>query len=117
MYEALIPILAPEFVDDDRMEGALLIAAKQVDLDHCYHDEVVVLLAAHLLAGADRGGTGGAIKSESEGGLSRTFADAGASGDGLGLTSYGQEVSRLNRLCYGLTARTAWGDRYGTSYR
>lgn len=98
-------VYAPAFVDDSRMPIAIEIAGKQVATNHCFHDEVVVLLAAHMLEMGDRAGSGGAVTSRSEGGLSISFA----AGSGLlGTTSYGQEVERLNHLCYGLTARTGW---------
>lgn len=104
--EEYMTVVAPQFVDDPRLPIALEMAARQVAPDHCYYAEVVALLAAHVLEVGDRGGVSGAVSSRSEGGLSVSFA-AGGSGL-LGSTSYGAEVERLNRLCYGLTARTAW---------
>lgn len=110
--EDLIPILAPAFVDDPRMPAAIALADTQVAPDHCYHDQVVVLTAAHFLTVADRGaeygGVGGNVVSMSEGGLSLSFGNNGALAGSLGSTSYGTEIDRLNRLCYGMSARTAW---------
>lgn len=105
----LIPILAPEFVGNPNLSGAILMAETLVSVDHCYRDQVIALVAAHYLTIAGLGGAAsGQVLSETEGGLSRTFAAASTSSGGMGKTSYGQEVERLNRLCYGLTARTAW---------
>ena len=100
-----IAALAPQFVDDPRMPAVISIAGKQVSPDHCYREEVVVLLAAHMLELGDRAGAGGAVSSKSEGGLSVSFSVGDATGL-LGDTSYGRQVERLNRLCYGLSART-----------
>lgn len=107
----LIPILAPEFVGDPRLEAVIAMLTPQVSVEHCYFDQVLALMAAHTLSLADRGGSSsGPIVSESEGGLSRTYG-GGSQGSGPnGSTGYGQEVDRLNRLCYGLSARTAWVD-------
>lgn len=102
-----VAILAPAFVDDPRMPGAMEIASKQVSLTHCYREEVVVLLAAHMLEMGDRAGVGGAVSSKSEGGLSVSF-NAGESSGLLGDTAYGRQVEYYNRLCFGLSARTGW---------
>lgn len=120
--EALIALLAPAYAEDPRMPAAILLAEQEVDPNHCYHDRVVVLLAAHMLEMADRGATGGGeeggaasgqvVKSMSEGGLSISYGsdfNAGSSsGTSLDSTTYGQEVLRLNQLCYGITAQTGW---------
>ena len=107
MYEGIIAVLAPQFVDDPRMQYAIELANDEVNPSHCYHDKVVVLLAAHMLEMGDRAGVGGAVTSKTEGGLSVSF-NVGQSTGALGDTGYGREVDRLNRLCYGLTARTGW---------
>lgn len=107
MHEGIIAVLAPQYVDDPRMQYAIALANGEVNQSHCYHDRVVVLLAAHMLEMGDRAGAGGAVSSKSEGGLSVSFG-AGDYKGLLGDTGYGREVDRLNRLCYGLTARTAW---------
>lgn len=105
---ALTAIIAPQFIGDPRMVPAVAMAEAEITEDHCYHDRVAVLLAAHMLAMADRGSGGGAVSSESEGGLARSFAvDTDAAG--LGLTGYGREAQRLNFLCYGFVARTKMG--------
>ena len=104
-----IALLGPEYVDDPRLALALELAASELALDHCFFDKAVALLALHSLAVSDRGASVGAVVSESEGGLSRSFS-VGASTGPLSGTSYGVELDRLNRLCYGMTARTAWGE-------
>ena len=102
----LIPVIAPELEGNAQLSGAIEIASAQVAASHCYRDVVIANLAAHILTLAGRGGSGGAVASESEGSLSRSFSAPRT--DGMAATSYGQEVERLNRLCYGLSARTAW---------
>lgn len=109
----IVAIYGPQYSDDPRLPAALSVAGGQLAPDHCYHSEAVALLALHMLAIADRGGSGGAVASETEGGLSRSFRDAGGPTGSLGATSFGTELARLNKLCYGLTARTAWGELYG----
>ena len=105
----LIPIIASELVGHANLAGAITMAEGQIAADHCFLDEVVAYTAAHILTVAGRSGSGGAIASETEGSLSRSFA-AGGDGAGLGSTSYGLEVKRLNRLCYGFSARTGYSE-------
>ena len=102
----LIPVIAPDLVLNDGLAAAIEMAGAQVAANHCYREVVIANMAAHILTIGARGGSGGAITAESEGGLSRSYGAAKT--DGLAATSYGQEVERLNRLCYGLSARTAW---------
>lgn len=106
----IIAVYAPAYVDDPRMPAAISIAEKQVNPEHCFYEEVVVLLAAHMLEIGDRAGAGGTVASKSEGGLSISY-NAGSSSGLLGTTSYGMQIESLNRLCYGLTARTGWLDQ------
>jgi hypothetical protein len=103
----LIPVIAPELVGNAMLAGALTLATGQVSPGHCYRDQVIAYLAAHTLTLAARRGSGGAITSEAEGALSRSYGATRT--DGLAATAYGQEVARLNQLCYGLSARTGWG--------
>ncbi len=102
----LIHVIAPDLADNPNIYAAIEVATAQVAENHCYRDVVIANMAAHILTIGARGGSGGAITAESEGGLSRSYGATKT--DGLGATSYGQEVERLNRLCYGLSARTAW---------
>lgn len=97
----LLPILAPDFVGDPRIIGAVAMAETEVAPDHCFHDRVVVLMAAHMLAIGDGGGTGsGQVTSKREGGLAITYGE-GSSKDPLDMTSYGREAKRLTLLCAG----------------
>lgn len=104
----LVAIVAPEYKDDPRMAGAILLAIPQVAADHCFRSHVIVLLAAHSLSLADKGGSGATgVVEEREGGLSRRYAERrNETGVGYELTGYGREVTRLNFLCYGMSART-----------
>ena len=101
----LIPIIAPELVGNANLAGAIAMAGDQLAADHCRREQAVAYMAAHILTIATRGGTGGAVTSETEGSLSRGFGTAGGM-TRLDSTAYGQEVARLNRICYGLSART-----------
>lgn len=105
---AIVAIVAPEYVGDPRLPGAILLALPQVADEHCYHDHVVVLTAAHMLSLSDAGGSQSTpVVEEREGGLQRRFAERrNETGIGYELTSYGREITRLNFLCYGFTART-----------
>ena len=102
----LLAVLAPEYVTDPRLAAVLTMVLLTVRLDHCYYRQVVALLVAHTLTLADRGGVAGQVSSEKEGDLERSYAYARETG--LGSTSYGSEVMRLNRLCFGFSARTGW---------
>lgn len=106
----LIPIIAPELVGNANLAGAITMAEEQLAVDHCRREQAVAYMAAHILTIATRGGTGGAVTSETEGSLSRGFGTAGGvvGMTRLDSTSYGQEVARMNRICYGLSARTGW---------
>ena len=108
MYEGIIAVLAPQYAEDPRMQYAIQLAITEVNLNHCYYDRVVVLLAAHMLEISGRAGAGGPVTSRSEGGLSISFGTGQNSSGSLGDTGYGREVDRLNRLCYGMSARTGW---------
>ena len=121
---ALVDLLAPAFKDDPRWQDALLLADDEVSPAHCFRDRVIVLLAAHMLEIADKGVSAGSgmgsgsstqqVQSKREGDLATTFfeakqqADVADSSGALGQTAYGAEVLRLNRLCFGMAARTAW---------
>lgn len=102
----LLSVVAPQYVSDPRVENALSMVLAQVSPTHCYFEQVVALMVAHTLTMADRGGVAGQVSSEKEGDLERTYAYARESG--ISASSYGVEVKRLNRLCYGMTARTGW---------
>lgn len=102
----IIPIVAPELVGNAQLAGAIGLAEEQVSVRHCRRSLAVAYLAAHTLTLAQRGGRGGAVASETEGSLSRSFSST--SSEGLSQTAYGKELERLNRQCFGLAARTGW---------
>jgi hypothetical protein len=58
-------------------------------------------LAAHMATVSGRAGAGGAVQSQSVGGVSISFAVQATAGTGLHSTSYGQEYARLLRLYHG----------------
>ena len=60
------------------------------------YNEAVALLVLHMYAVNDRGGAGGALASETEGQLSRSFA-AAASPSAWTSTSWGQELIELTK--------------------
>lgn len=101
----LIPIIAPELVGHANLADAIVMVTDEVAADHPYFDRVVANLAAHVMTLSARGGSAGAVTSESEGSLSRGYGAVGMTR--LDTTAYGQEVQRLNRMAYGMTARTA----------
>jgi len=102
----LIPIIAPELAGNTSLSDAITMVEGEVAAAHPYRDRVIANMAAHVLTLASRGGAGGVVTGETEGSLSRSFgAMDGATR--LDSTAYGQEAMRLNRLAYGMTARTA----------
>lgn len=103
----LIPIIAPELIGNSNLSGAITLAESQVAADHCYRDAAIANLAAHILTLARRGGSAGAVSGKTEGSLSISYGAQAVMG-AIGTTAYGQELTRLNRLCYGMAARTGW---------
>lgn len=104
----LIPIIAPSLADNDNLSGAISMAEDMVAADHPYYDQVTAYLAAHILTlAANSSNAMGPVSSKSENNVSISYA-VSSDADYLDLTIYGKEVRRLNRLAYGLSARTAW---------
>ena len=101
-------VIAPDLAASPQAAAAIALASTQVNATHCYYDAVVANLAAHMLAMAVRQGSTGAVTSKREGDLAISFAAPSVALSDLQATSYGQEVDRLNRLCYGLSARFAF---------
>lgn len=101
----LIPLIAPELAGNVMLSDAIALAESEIAADHCRRDAAVANLAAHTLTIAARGGSAGPVTSESEGSLSRSYGVDVGSG-ALDSTSYGKELKRLNRICYGFSART-----------
>jgi hypothetical protein len=61
-----------------------------------FYQEAIALLALHMFAIQDRGGSGGPVTSEREGGLARSFAASASSSDWAS-TSWGLELMTLTR--------------------
>lgn len=102
---AIVAIYGPQYADDSRLATAIALADQQIALDHCTRPQAVALLALHMLEAGGRGGDSGAVASRTEGDLSVSFR--GSDGTGLLVTSFGAELDRLNRECYGFSARFA----------
>ena len=87
---------------DSRLSGMISLAQEQLCQDAFGddYDYAVALLVLHWYAKESRGGNAGAVASETEGRLSRSFdaAQGGKSGDDLSTTHWGQE---LQALCKG----------------
>lgn len=95
---------APCYQDSAQIRALIAIADSQISPTDfgAQRNNAVALLSLHMLALQERGkaAAGGAITSETEGGLSRSYA-APPSGQGFSdwyaLTSYGQEFIALRR--------------------
>ena len=105
-------LLAPEYAAtiDATVDKWLAMADLQA-AETCFTDEraamAKALYAAHLLALSEGGASeGGAIVSEREGDLSRTYATIKGGDTLLGSTSYGQQYIDLTRPCFGVNIMT-----------
>lgn len=105
-------LLAPEFagVADATVNSWLTMAGNLIEvgcLDAERAEMAQALYAAHLLALSEGGASsGGAIVSEREGDLSRTYAAIKGGDTLLGSTSYGQQYIDLTRPCFGVNIMT-----------
>ena len=90
-------LIAPEYAGIINAQDYIDLADAQVGQQVCNRGLAVAYLAAHLVTMAQRGGSGGAVVSEGEGGLSRSYTSADPSL--LATTGYGQEYLRLVRSC------------------
>ena len=90
-------LIAPEFSTLANLQDYINLAEEQVSAKMCKRELAVAYLAAHIISMANRGGAAGAIASESEGGLSRSFGPL--DNNLLASTSYGQEYLRLLKSC------------------
>jgi hypothetical protein len=109
-------LLAPEFasVADETVNQWLLVAGNLVNVD-CLDTEraamALALYAAHMLRLAQTQSSGvsaamGAITSEKEGDLQRSYAGVKGSDTYLGQTSYGQQYLDITRACFGAAIMT-----------
>ena len=105
-------LLAPEYADTiDATVNKWLAMADLQAAETCFTDDraamAQALYAAHLLALSEGGASsGGAIVSEREGDLSRTYAAIKGGDTLLGSTSYGQQYIDLTRPCFGVNIMT-----------
>lgn len=98
----VLNFLSPRLVSEagsDAVDLALSLASSQVSQNVFGGDYALALanLAAHLLEMRERDGAGGAVSSEKEGDLSRSYSVSSGS-DKLEATSYGQEFIRIRTI-------------------
>ena len=104
-------LLAPEFASvPDATVNSWLTMAWNLIVVGCLDAEraamAQALYAAHLLTLSTAGGAVGAVVSEREGDLSRTYATIKGGDTVLGSTSYGQQYIELTRPCFGVNIMT-----------
>ena len=104
-------LLAPEFASvPDATVNSWLTMAGNLIVVGCLDAEraamAQALYAAHLLTLSTAGGAVGAVVSEREGDLSRTYATIKGCDTLLGSTSYGQQYIELTRPCFGVNIMT-----------
>ena len=113
----ILVVIAKEFSDlpEAEIQGAIDVADRQIAPNLCGDNRptLVAYLAAHVLTIANKaGGATGDVASISEGHKSITYSNSTAEvRSSLSKTSYGQEYSRLSRLCV-FSARTRVSDVY-----
>ena len=103
-------LLAPEYAATlDATVNQWLAMADLQAAETCFTDEraamAQALYAAHMLTLSTAGAVG-AIVSEREGDLSRTYAAIKGGDTLLGSTSYGQQYIDLTRPCFGVNIMT-----------
>ena len=104
-------LLAPEFASvPDATVNSWLTMAGNLIVVGCLDAEraamAQALYAAHLLTLSTAGGAVGAVVSEREGDLSRTYATIKGGDTVLGSTSYGQQYIEITRPCFGVNIMT-----------
>ena len=104
-------LLAPEYAATiDATVNKWLSVANLQSAETCFTDDraemAQALYAAHLLTLSTAGGAVGAVVSEREGDLSRTYATIKGGDTVLGSTSYGQQYIELTRQCFGVNIMT-----------
>ena len=106
-------LLAPEFagVDDVTVGSWITMAGNVIDVS-CLDTEraamATALYAAHLLALSQRGSSfvSGAVTSEKEGDLSRSYGTVTGGDTWLGQTGYGLQYMDMTAGCYGASIMT-----------
>lgn len=104
-------LLAPEYsATIDATVNQWLAMADLQATETCFTDDraamAQALYAAHLLTLSTAGSAVGAVVSEREGDLSRTYATIKGGDTVLGSTSYGQQYIELTRPCFGVNIMT-----------
>lgn len=109
-------LFATEFAStvDATVDVWLAMAATLIEVDSLDAERAAMaqaLYAAHLLALATRAGQGGAaamgaVTSEKEGDLQRTYGAVKGGDTYLGQTSYGQQYLDITRACFGSAIMT-----------
>jgi hypothetical protein len=104
----LLMVIAPKFGDTTPSVRASMLdlAEELIGAEHPKRELSVAYMAAHMLETAARSGSSGAIQSEKEGDLQRSYAVAvTSSNDSLDSTSYGLALKHIRRSFY-FAART-----------
>lgn len=104
-------LLAPEYsATPDATVNQWLSVADLQAAEACFTDDraamAQALYAAHLLTLSTAGSAVGAVVSEREGDLSRTYSTIKGGDTVLGSTSYGQQYIELTRPCFGVNIMT-----------
>lgn len=109
-------LLAPEFADvDDTTVNQWLSVAGNLANTGCLDTERAAmaraLYAAHMLSLTTRSGQGGAaalgaVTSEKEGDLQRSYGGVKGGDTYMGQTSYGQQYLDITRACFGAAIMT-----------
>lgn len=100
--------IAPELaaVDPTRRAAIISIVQGQVGENYRGRQELATAyLAAHMLTLGNRGGFAGAIQSEKEGDLARSYFKSDDNSV-YGSTSYGSEYMRIKKTLFGFSAMT-----------
>lgn len=88
----------PSIVVDTRINDLISLATQQTGAVFGNNqDDAIALLVLHWLELESRGGAGGAISSEKEGDLARTYAISDSGDDDLKSTKWGLMRLRLQR--------------------
>lgn len=97
--KAVIAIRSPSTTQDDRLDSMIGLAEGQLS-SCCFGSQYAyagALMVLHWLTLEERDGASGAIKSEKEGDLSRTYG-VSDSANYWKSTSWGSELQRLKRV-------------------
>lgn len=95
----IVALRAPAYADDSRLSEMITLAEANLSStaygDH--YNQAVALLVLHWYTKEERGGAGGPIASEKEGGLARSYSVTSSAWDDLASTSWGVELNQLTK--------------------